>query len=134
MSKSDETGRGVIFLNDSPEAASKKIMAATTDSLENITYDPVNQPGVSNLLQILALLTSRSLETVIKEYEGQKMYGPLKSAVADAVSVFLIDFQAKFNNVDEESIRAKLETSEALMRKQASETLLRVQKAVGLRA
>jgi tryptophanyl-tRNA synthetase len=32
MSKSDETGKGVIFLSDSPESARKKIMSATTDS------------------------------------------------------------------------------------------------------
>jgi tryptophanyl-tRNA synthetase len=31
MSKSDESGRGVIFLTDTPEAARKKIMSATTD-------------------------------------------------------------------------------------------------------
>ncbi len=36
MSKSDETGKGVIFLSDSPDIASKKIMGATTDSIGEI--------------------------------------------------------------------------------------------------
>src|SRR5579884_1479336 len=32
MSKSDESGKGVIFLTDDPEVARKKVMAAETDS------------------------------------------------------------------------------------------------------
>lgn len=133
MSKSDTTGKGVIFLNDTPEEASKKIMTATTDSLQNITYDPQNQPGVSNLLQILALFSGKDLETVCKEYEGQTQYGSLKIAVADTVGVFLTDFQSKFRAVDEATILKKLEESEAKMRDQANVTLHKVQKAVGLR-
>lgn len=134
MSKSDDTGKGVIFLTDTPAVASKKIMSATTDSLEKISYNPELQPGISNLLEILALLTVRSLEEVTKEYAGQTTYGPLKTAVADAVSVFLIDFQQKFAAVDEQAILAKLESSEAAMCEQANATLYKVQKAVGLRS
>ena len=36
MSKSDETGKGVIFLTDTPEVARKKVMGATTDSVGQI--------------------------------------------------------------------------------------------------
>lgn len=55
MSKSDESGRGIIFLGDDPDDAAKKIMSATTDSFGNIHFDFEKQPGVSNLLQIQAL-------------------------------------------------------------------------------
>jgi tryptophanyl-tRNA synthetase len=109
-------------------------MSATTDSLGKITFDVQNQPGVSNLLQILALFTGKDLDAVVKEYEGQAMYGPLKTAVADAVTSFLTDFQAKFDAVDETAILSKLEASETAMHDQANATLLKVQKAVGLRA
>ena len=54
MSKSDDTGKGVIFLTDDPAEAAKKIMSATTDD-KSVNYDPKEQPGISNLLQILAL-------------------------------------------------------------------------------
>ena len=56
MSKSDDSGKGVIFLGDEPEAAHKKIMNATTDSLGKVQYDRENQPGISNLLEILTLV------------------------------------------------------------------------------
>jgi tryptophanyl-tRNA synthetase len=133
MSKSDETGKGVIFLTDSPETARKKIMSATTDSVGSINYDRAAQPGISNLLVMLALFTNRTLDEVVAEYTGQTQYGPLKNSVADVVGAFLADFQAKLASVDEEAIVAKLQDGEKLMNEQAGTTLYKVQKAVGLR-
>lgn len=129
MSKSDESGKGVIFLADSPEEAKKKIMAAATDSEGEVRCDYEKQPGISNMLDLLRFLGGKP-----DEFIGQKQYGPLKEAVAEAVAEFLTDFQAKLAQVDEQAIQAKLADSEARMNDQANATLLRVQKAVGLRA
>lgn len=134
MSKSDESGKGIVFMTDSPETATKKIMSATTDSLGRIAYDKAEQPGITNLIDILALLSGRPNPEVVAEYAGQTQYGPLKTAVADVVSGFLTDFQDKLNNVDEQQIQQKLQVSEAQMNEQANAVLLKVQKAVGLRA
>jgi tryptophanyl-tRNA synthetase len=134
MSKSDETGKGVIFMSDTPATAAKKIMSAATDSFGMIQYDPRERPGISNLLQILALLSDRPLLTVIGEWEGQTMYGELKKAVATVVSDFLTDFQSALETVEEDVIITKLTASEAVMRDIANATLLRAQKAAGLRA
>lgn len=133
MSKSDASGKGVIFLGDTPEQAAKKIMGATTDSLEHISYNKETQPGISNLIEILAVLTGREVQDVTAEYEGQTQYGPLKSATADAVQAFLAGFQKRLANVDEAEIKAKLEASENAMNIAATATLTKVQKAVGLR-
>lgn len=134
MSKSDETGRGIIFLGDSPADAAKKIKSATTDSLGKIDLENPEQAGVRNLLQILALTNGRPLEKVGAEYNGQEQYGPLKTAVADSVSTFLTDFQVRLANVDETQLMAKLEADEKQMNETANTTLYKVQKAVGLRA
>jgi tryptophanyl-tRNA synthetase len=133
MSKSDESGKGVIFMSDSPEEAAKKIMGAATDSLGEIKFDMKERPGVSNLLQILALFSGRDLTEVVKQYEGQSSYGELKKDVAAVVSTFLADFQSKLANVDEAALMAKLQKGEEAMNEQASKVLLRVQQAVGLR-
>lgn len=129
MSKSDETGKGVIFLTDTAEVARKKIMSAETDDKANVVRDYENQPGISNLMDILDLLGGDS-----SAFEGNDRYGEFKKAVADKVVEFLEDFQTKLAAVDEQALLAKLESSEAEMNKQANETLRRVQKAVGLRA
>ncbi len=133
MSKSDDSGKGVIFLGDSPDEAVAKVMAATTDSEGVINYDKTNQPGVTNLLEILSALSSTPLKEVIAKYEGETQYGPLKQDVAEAVKKFLTDFQAKLTNVDDEAIMTKLEASEQAMNEVANKTLHKVQKAIGLR-
>jgi tryptophanyl-tRNA synthetase len=133
MSKSDDSGRGVIFLGDEPAAAAKKVMGATTDDLASVHYDPQNQPGISNLLQILALLRKQPLESVASEFEGQSSYGDFKRVVASEVEKFLTDFQQKLSGVEDNAVIAKLEQSERDLIPVANATLLRAQQAVGLR-
>lgn len=133
MSKSDDTGKGVIFLGDSPEAARKKIMGATTDSFAQVAYNPAERPGISNLLDMLALFSGRSIGQVSGEFLNQTTYGPLKESLARVIGDFLTDFQAKLAKVDEKTLLEKLTSSETAMRSLADKTLLKVQKAVGLR-
>lgn len=133
MSKSDMSKKGVIYLNDNPDDAYNKITSATTDNKGVINYDTINQPGISNLLQILALLRREDITKTIKEFEGQTKYGEFKKIVAKEVANFLTNFQNKLSNVDEATILQKLRISEEQMSKLANKTLLRVQKAVGLR-
>jgi len=133
MSKSDETGKGVIFMGDTPDVAAKKIMSATTDSLGRVHYDYKDQPGISNLLEIFSLLSKLPMAEVALLWEGKTNYGELKSEVANLVKLFLTDFQKRLAEVDDKALLAKLERDEAAMNLQANATLVRVQKAIGLR-
>ena len=134
MSKSSTDQKSKINLADTPAQARKKIMAATTDSLGVINFDWQRQPGITNLLQLLAILTDRPQAEVNAEWVGQTQYGPLKRAVAEAVATFLADFQTRLADISDETLLATLERSERAMNEVASITLLRVQKAVGLRS
>ena len=133
MSKSSDDEKSKINLSDSPETARKKIMSSTTDSIGQINFDWDMQPGVTNLLQLLAILTNRTQTEVNTEWVGQTQYGQLKNAVADAVASFLESFHAKLDQITDEELIAALERSEAEMTKRANETLRRAQVAVGLR-
>jgi tryptophanyl-tRNA synthetase len=133
MSKSDETGKGVIFLTDTPEVARKKVMSAVTDDLAQVNYDYEKQPGISSLIDLLVLLRGVEKQTVIDTYKGQTMYGDFKKDVAEVLVSFVTDFQTKLAAVDDTELLKKLEQSEKLMNEQANKTLLNVQKAVGLR-
>lgn len=133
MSKSISDPAGTILLSDKPADAAKKVMSATTDSYGEIQYDMKERPGVSNLLQILALLSGAEQSSVNAEWQGKTRYGDLKMAVAAAVEQFLTDFQSRFANIDDESIKAKLESSESAMKIVADRQLYKVQQAVGLR-
>lgn len=133
MSKSSTDEKSKILLIDNPDVASKKIMSATTDSLASIRFDWDNQPGITSLLQMLALLSGRPQAEVNAEWEGNQRYGDFKKVVADAVREFLIDFQSKYNAITDEQLLGKLEQSERDLSQIANATLLRAQRAVGLR-
>ncbi|MGH7195266.1 MAG: tryptophan--tRNA ligase [Candidatus Saccharimonadales bacterium] len=133
MSKSDDSSKGVIFLSDEPKTAAKKVISATSDSLNNVNYDFEKQPGVSNLLQILALLSGKNVSGITSQWQGKTSYGELKSQVAKCVESFLSGFQAKLAQVDEPALLAKLEKDEQAMNQIAGAKLLQVQRAVGLR-
>jgi len=84
MSKSGDAENGIIWLLDDPNATVKKIKSAVTDTERDIRFDPVEKPGVSNLLTLLSVLGGSSIPSLETEFAG-KGYGDLKSATADAV-------------------------------------------------
>lgn len=133
MSKSDGSDRGIIFLGDEPGAAAKKIMSAATDDKAQVSMDVINQPGISNLLQILALLKGEVLESVVAQYRGKSNYGDFKNEVAKEVSQFLRNFQSNLRAVDDAKLMTKIKQSEVTANKVANQTLSRVMQAVGLR-
>lgn len=133
MSKSAESESGVIFVDDNPTVAHKKIMSATTDSLAKVNYDPKNQPGVSNLLQVLALIKDQPVDKITAELSGMTRYGDFKKIVADEVSQFLTELQTKLTSIEDEVIQKKLADSEREMALQAEQTLSAVETCLGLR-
>lgn len=84
MSKSSDSPNGVITLLDSDEEIRKKIMSAVTDSEMLIKYDPINKPGISNLIDICTSLCSITTEELEEKFKG-KNYGEFKSYTADIV-------------------------------------------------
>ena len=133
MSKSAAAANSKIMLSDAPDAAAKKIMSATTDSLGLIKFDMFNQPGISNLLQIESLLTGLPLQDVISTWAGETHYGDLKQKVAASVSTFLDDFQRKLATISDAEILDLLATGETYANTVANRKLAAVQTAFGLR-
>ena len=133
MSKSTKSENSKIMLDDNPALAAKKIMSATTDSLGKVKFDMFNQPGISNLLTIEALLTDTPLQDVILKWSGETRYGELKKQVAISVSQTLTVFQEKVNSVSDAEVLSLLEAGELYANRVANAKLLEVQKAFRLR-
>jgi tryptophanyl-tRNA synthetase len=104
MSKSSPTG--VINLLDPLKTIEKRIKSAVTDSETEIRFDPINKPGVSNLLTIIHAFTGTSIEDLVQGFEGQ-MYGELKKMAASAVVAYAEPFQKIVNDLLND--RAELE-------------------------
>src|SRR5262249_36753800 len=64
MSKPADPPQGTIALLDDPKPITKRIKSAVTDSETEVRFDPAAKPGVSNLLQILAATSGRSIPDV----------------------------------------------------------------------
>lgn len=95
MSKSDPNEKSCIYLLDPSNVIRKKIASAVTDSDNVIKYDPINKPGISNLLVILSACTNKQVEVLENELKGTN-YADFKKIVADAVISILEPLQAKY--------------------------------------
>lgn len=133
MSKSAEAENSKIMMNDAPARVAKKIMSAQTDSMGKIAFDMFNQAGISNLLQIEALVSGVPLQEVISTWAGETRYGDLKKKVAETVSTYLADFQAKVAEISDEKVYEILLEGEKYANEVANAKLLKVQQAFKLR-
>ena len=133
MSKSADSPQGTIALLDDPKAITKRIKSAVTDSETEVRFDPVAKPGVSNLLQILAAASGRSIPEVEAAYTSGG-YGGLKSDTADAVVEFLAPLQARYRDLaaDPGAVDAILAHGAAKATAISDDVLARVRRAVGL--
>jgi tryptophanyl-tRNA synthetase len=82
MDKSARDAAGVVFVRDEPDLVRRKIKRAVTDGLNRLEYRPDEQPGLANLLEILAACTGKPVREVAG---GFGSYGELKEAVTEAV-------------------------------------------------
>ena len=133
MSKSTVAAGSKIMLDDKPEVAAKKIMSATTDSFGKVKFDMWAQPGISNLLQIEALVSDTPLQDVIARWAGETRYGELKKKVAASVSTMLEEFQTRLATISDNDVLDLLEDGEVYANRIAKAKLLEVQEAFGLR-
>lgn len=132
MSKSEDSPNGVIALLDDLEAARKKIMSATTDSEMSIKFDEENKPGISNLMNIYASLTEKSIKEVEVEFEGCN-YGTFKKAVADVVVDTLSKIQERYHQLIEgNELDQIIDQGIAISRKIAKEKFEVMKEKMGL--
>ncbi|HEX2134258.1 MAG TPA: tryptophan--tRNA ligase [Actinophytocola sp.] len=82
MNKSAQDGAGVLFVMDEPDLVRRKVKRAVTDGLGRLEYRPDEQPGLANLLEILAACTGKPVREAA---DGFSSYGELKDAVAEVV-------------------------------------------------
>lgn len=132
MSKSASTPKGLINLLDEPKVTAKKVKSAVTDTDTVIRFDAENKPGVSNLLTILSTLSGTSVADLEKSYEG-KMYGALKTDLAEVMVDFVTPFRARTQEYldDPETLDSVLAKGAEKARAVAAETLAQTYDRMG---
>lgn len=98
MSKSDDNPKAYIALLDDIAVIRKKIKSAVTDSDGTVKYDPVQKPGISNLLTILSCISGKSIAELELQYKNSN-YQVFKEDVAEAVIQEILPIQQKYNEL-----------------------------------
>ncbi|UJF25947.1 tryptophan--tRNA ligase [Planococcus sp. 107-1] len=132
MSKSDANKKSIVTLLDDLKIIEKKIKSAVTDSEGIVKYDPINKPGISNLLTIEAALTDASIDSLVAKYEGVG-YGDFKASVATAVTTHLAPIQERYKELlDSEELDRILDEGAEKANSLANKTLKKMENAMGL--
>ena len=76
---------GALSLLDEAAVNAKKIRSAVTDTGREVVADPVNKPGVTNLLTIHSALSGASTAELEERFAGRG-YGDLKKELAEVVT------------------------------------------------
>jgi len=134
MSTTGATEAGTIYVLDEPAAIRKKLGSAVTDSGREVRRAD-DKPGVSNLIEVLAVARGIGPDAVEREFEGAG-YGDFKKAVGEAVVELLDPVRERYAELRadtaalEEALAAGAEKARAL----AAPTLVEVRERMGIGA
>jgi tryptophanyl-tRNA synthetase len=133
MSTTGGSEQGTVHVLDAPEAIVKKLKSAVTDSGREIERKP-DKPGVSNLIEILAVARDHTPARVEADMRDARGYGDLKMAVADAVVEMLAPVRERYVELrgDEPALEAVLASGAERARALAAETLVDIRECMGV--
>jgi tryptophanyl-tRNA synthetase len=133
MSTTGGSEQGTVYVLDEPDVIRRKFKRAVTDSGTEIRRGP-DKPGVTNLIEILAVARGVTPEQVEADMADARGYGDLKTATAEAVTEWLTPVRERYEELrgDEAALEDILAAGAEKAREMARETLLDVREAMGV--
>jgi tryptophanyl-tRNA synthetase len=130
MSKSGDNN-SAIFLLDEPDVIISKIKKAVTDSDNVVSYGN-KKPGISNLIEIYAIITKKSIEEIETEFKDYG-YGIFKKTLGEAIIEELRPIREEFYklNKDKDFISGIMKEGAIKANEKAQETLHKIKYAIG---
>ena len=132
MSTTGGTTEGTVLVLDDPATIEKKIKRAVTDSGSEIVR-AADKPGVTNLIDILAVARGVTPQAVVADMASARGYGDLKAATATAVVDMLAPVRERYAELrgDEDRLDGLLVEGAAKASAMAAATLADVRAAMG---
>jgi tryptophanyl-tRNA synthetase len=132
MSTTGTSEQGTVYVLDEPDAIRRKFKRAVTDSGTDVVRGD-DKPGISNMIEILAIARGVTPEDVERSFESQG-YGAFKAAVGDEIAEWLTPVRERYGELrgDEDALEALLEAGAEKARAIASRTLADVREAMGV--
>ena len=132
MSTTYGTDAGLVYIDDEPDVIRRKLKRAQTDSGSEVVRR-LDKPGVTNLIEVLAVARGAAPAAVEREFDGQG-YGALKVAVGEAVVDLLAPVRERYLELrqDEAALEATLGEGAERARAIADGMLAEVKAAMGV--
>tara|TARA_B100000586_G_C19763715_1_gene283059 strand:- start:113 stop:508 length:396 start_codon:yes stop_codon:yes gene_type:complete len=131
MSKSSDDVAGTIYITDDDKEIIKKIKTSVTDSESKISFNKEEKPGLSNLIEILASITGKSIKETVKEVSGMQ-YGDFKMYVAENLITFMSPIRDKYLSLTDKKIIEISDEGRDKATITADKTLLEVKNCLGI--
>jgi tryptophanyl-tRNA synthetase len=134
MSTTAGTEAGRVYVLEEPDAIRKKLGSAVTDSDREILRRD-DKPGVTNLIEILAVARGSDPAEIEREFEGAG-YGDFKQAVAEALVEFLAPVRERYAELrpDRAALEEALAEGAEKARAIAAPTVAQVRERMGIGA
>jgi len=98
MSTTGGTAQGTVGVLDPPEVIRKKFKTAVTDSGTDVRYDPDAKAGISNLIEIMAIVSGQEIPEVEARFDGGG-YGAFKTEVGEAVTALFDPIRLRYEEL-----------------------------------
>ncbi|CDS40033.1 tryptophanyl tRNA synthetase [Echinococcus multilocularis] len=132
MSKSVGPDSGVIWLTDPLDTVQSKVTRAQTDSIRQLTYDPVTRPGVANLMQIFAAAKDVPIQEAVEQLVKLSKV-ELKNVVTDAIVEELTPIQTRLAELESSGlVQNALSAGARIANLVASQNLRKIKEVMGL--
>jgi tryptophanyl-tRNA synthetase len=133
MSTTASTDQGAVFILDEPDQILRKFKSAVTDSGTEVVRGP-DKPGISNLIDILAVVRGITPEAVEKEYVDAGGYAGFKEDVGRAVAEYLAPVRERYAQLrpDQAGLERILAEGAEKARAIASETVAVARERMGV--
>jgi tryptophanyl-tRNA synthetase len=132
MSTTGGTAQGTVGVLDPPDTIRKKFRSAVTDSGTDVRHDPDEKAGISNLIEILSIMSGQEIPEIEARYDGGG-YGPFKQDVAEAVVAVLDPIRTRYEELraDEAQLRELLARGADKAREVSGPTLEQMYERMG---
>ena len=132
MSTTGGTEQGTVYVDEEPDVIRRKFKRAVTDSGSEVVRAP-DKPGITNMIEILAIARGVSPEDVERDFEGLR-YGDFKTAVGDEIADWLAPVRERYAELraDEDRLEDILEAGAEKARAIASVTVADARAAMGV--
>jgi len=134
MSKSDEDSRSRIELGDSSATIVDKCRRALSDFDPRITYDPLNRPAISNLIDLYCAVTGCTVDEVLMEIKDMNTV-QFKQRLAEIIDIRFIPIRERYEELirQPEMIRSILDNGALKARHMAVKNLDEIMTIIGFK-